>query len=173
MYTSGINQVNGVPRQRPAVVRPVSQQRPAATGQWAAQRTAQRTAQTFHQRCAKITGIYAGIAAFCVVFCLIYEQFSFGEHSDAMRRMFLVPLLGGVLPFALLAASDLLSGLSRVAFNLWNSGIAVLVSGCLITGIIEISGRVSDYSLYYWIAGGVFLAAAVVAQTVSLLAVSR
>ena len=108
-----------------------------------------------------------------MVFCLIYEQFSFGEHSDAMRRMFLVPLLGGVLPFALLAASDLLSGLSRVAFNLWNSGIAVLVSGCLITGIIEISGRVSDYSLYYWIAGGVFLAAAVVAQTVSLLAVSR
>ena len=169
MYTSGINQVNAVPRQRPAVVRPVWQHRPATTGRWAAQ----RTAQTFHQRCAKITGIYAGIAAFCVVFCLIYEQFSFGEHSDAMRRMFLVPLIGGVLPFALLAASDLMNGLSRVTFNLWNSGIAVLVSGCLITGIIEISGRVSDYSLYYWIAGGVFLAAAVVAQTVSLLAVSR
>ena len=53
----------------------------------------------------KTTLIYLLTAAFCVVFCLIYEQFSYGEHADCMRLMFLLPLLGGALPFGVKAYS--------------------------------------------------------------------
>lgn len=134
-------------------------------------RAAQNTGSNFRRRsaalretCKKTTLTYLLTAAFCIVFCIIYEQFSYGEHADCMRLMFLLPLLGGALPFGILAYSRQWRGLSRAAYNLWNSGIAVLVSGCLIKGIIEISGRTSDYDMFYWIGGIAMLAAAVFAQ---------
>lgn len=112
----------------------------------------------------KTTLVYLLIAAFCVVFCLIYEQFSYGEHADCMRLMFLMPLLGGALPSGMMAYSRTRRKGSRVAYNLWNSGIAVLASGCLIKGIIEISGRTSDYDMFYWVGGIALLLAAVIAS---------
>lgn len=130
-----------------------------------------QTKSNFHTRstllqqtCKKTTLVYLLTAAFCIVFCMIYEQFSYGEHADCMRLMFLLPLLGGAVPFGILAYSRGWRGLSRVGYNLWNSGIAVLSSGCLIKGIIEISGRTSDYDMFYWIGGTAMLAAAVFAQ---------
>lgn len=112
----------------------------------------------------KTTLIYLLTAAFCVVFCLIYEQFSYGEHADCMRLMFLLPLLGGALPFGVKAYSRKRRTGSRMAYNLWNSGIAVLASGCLIKGIIEISGRTSDYDMFYWVGGIALLLAALIAS---------
>lgn len=112
----------------------------------------------------KTTLVYLLIAAFCVVFCLIYEQFSYGEHADCMRLMFLLPLLGGALPFGVKAYSRKRRKGSRVAYNLWNSGIAVLASGCLIKGIIEISGRTSDYDMFYGVGGIALLVAALIAS---------
>ena len=111
--------------------------------------------------------VYAGVTALCLVFCAIYEVFSFGEHSLYMRMMFMMPLLGGAVPFGLMAASQNPPYISRGAFNLWNSGLAVRVSGCLVRGIIEISGRVSDYDNYYWVISGVLLALAFVNQVVA------
>ena len=110
---------------------------------------------------------YAGVTALCLVFCAIYEVFSFGEHSLYMRMMFMMPLLGGAVPFGLMAASQNPPYISRGAFNLWNSGLAVRVSGCLVRGIIEISGRVSDYDNYYWVISGILLALAFVNQVVA------
>ena len=110
---------------------------------------------------------YAGVTALCLVFCAIYEIFSFGEHSLFMRMMFMIPLLGGLAPFGLLAASENPPSISRGAFNLWNSGLAVRISGCLVRGIIEISGRTSDYDYYYWIISGIFLAIAFIHQVVA------
>ena len=107
---------------------------------------------------------YLGVTLFSIVFCLIYERFSFGESSDFMRMMFLAPLVLGVLPFNLLALRSQALPFSRQACLLWHSGVAILMSGCLIRGIIEISGRVSDYDLFYWIAAAVFLIAAFIRQ---------
>ena len=85
-------------------------------------------AQNRHMKTALV---YAGVTALCLVFCAIYEVFSFGEHSLYMRMMFMMPLLGGAVPFGLMAASQNPPYISRGAFNLWNSGLAVRVSGCL------------------------------------------
>lgn len=111
----------------------------------------------------KTASVYGWITLLSVVFCLIYEQFSFGEHADSMRLMFLLPLVGGVLPFSLLALSGKKIPFSRTAYRLWHSGIAVLMSGCLVKGIIEISGRVSDYDGFYIVMGVLLLAASVIA----------
>lgn len=126
-----------------------------------------RRTVAIHSKYTKIALVYAGIAAFCMVFCAIYEIFSFGEHSLFMRMMFMIPLLGGAAPFGLMAISENPPSISRGAFNLWNSGLAVRISGCLVRGIIEISGRVSDYDNYYWIVSGLFLALAFLIQVVT------
>ena len=125
---------------------------------------ARRSALAVHGRYARTALAYTGITAFCLVFCAIYELFSFGEHSLSMRMMFMIPLLGGAAPFALMAASENPPSVSRGAFNLWNSGLAVRISGCLVHGIIEISGRVPDYDNYYWVISGIFLALAFLIQ---------
>ncbi len=126
--------------------------------------TAQSRTLISHNKYVKTLLAYTGIAAFCLVFCAIYEIFSFGEHSLSMRTMFMIPLLGGAAPFGLMAAMENPPGISRSAFNLWNSGLAVHISGCLVRGIIEISGRVCDYDNYYWIIGGIFLLVALITQ---------
>ena len=118
-----------------------------------------------HSRYVKTALVYTAIMAFCLVFCAIYEIFSFGEHSLFMRTMFMIPLLGGAAPFALLSVIENPPQISRGAFNLWNSGLAVHISGCLVHGIIEISGRVCDYDNYYWSISGVFLLLALINQT--------
>ena len=129
--------------------------------------TARQRTITVHNRYAKTALAYAAVSAFCLVFCAIYEIFSFGEHSLFMRMMFMVPLLGGAAPFGLMAVSENPPSISRGAFNLWNSGLAVRVSGCLVRGIIEISGRMSDYDNYYWVISGLFLILAFLMQTVA------
>lgn len=95
--------------------------------------------------------IYLGLSLFLVLFTYIYEQFSYGERSFYMRGMFLISLIASII--------FLLSGLvgtwirHRVAYLFFNSAIAILISGCLIKGIIEISGRTTTIEQSYWIAG--------------------
>lgn len=101
---------------------------------------------------------YIAIALFCMLFTLIYEKFSYGEYSWYMRCMFLYPLLGG-------AGASLIFWKKRVncwSARLWNSAMAVFTCGSLVHGIIVISGRSSAYDGYYWIAGSVFVAGAVI-----------
>lgn len=106
---------------------------------------------------------YLAVSVLCIVFSLVYEYFSYGEYSVFMRGMFLLPLLGGVLPAAALQLSGKTASVHRLSFNLWNAGIAVLVSGCLVRGIINISGRFTEYDKWYWISGMCMLAAAAAA----------
>lgn len=115
------------------------------------------------QLCISAARAYVGAAVFCAVFCMIYERFGFGEHSDAMRMMFLFPLIGGALPFALLGTNSR-TEIVRSAWFLWHAGVAVLTTGRLLCGIVEVSGRTFDYEPGYWIAGGLMLVWAVVWQ---------
>lgn len=106
--------------------------------------------------------IYLGIAVFCIVFTSIYEHYSYGEHSTYMRRMFLFPLLGGLLPTLLAHYKKWEQTISRRSYNLWNSGIALFIHGCLIRGIINISGRFTEYDTIYWFLGVCFLLGAII-----------
>ena len=109
-----------------------------------------------------------------LVFGMIYEHFSHGVYSAAMVYAFLIPFTGCVLPYALAARRELLSGLQdagnieteapklerrRVAAeNFWNSGIAALTVGCIFQGVLEIYGTTNRLIIVYWIAGAVFSA---------------
>ena len=107
---------------------------------------------------AAITG--ASLALLCVVFTAIYEQFSHGAVSSHMRCMFLMPLVGCAIPALICFLTPLHRHVSRLAFNLWNSGLAVWTVGCLFRGIVNISGRYTDLDRIYWVLGWCFLAAA-------------
>ncbi|WP_148409677.1 hypothetical protein [Murimonas intestini] len=115
------------------------------------------------RRYARTSLCYLAVSVLCIVFSLVYEKFSYGEYSVFMRNMFLFPLLGGMLPAIILQLTGKTASVNRVSFNMWNAGIAVFVSGCLVRGVINISGRFTEYDKWYWIAGGgmLVLAAAV------------
>lgn len=103
-------------------------------------------------------------AVFCILFTVVYEKFSYGEYSWYMRMSFAFPLLGG----AVVAIILLKRRICVWSLRLWNSAIAVFVCGCLVHGVIRISGRGSNYDMYYWIAGIVLAVAACIVNIMSL-----
>ena len=102
------------------------------------------------------------IAGFLLLFNLIYTHFAFGRSSPYMRWMSLIPLAGGALPALILLYSGCAGRVSRPALNLWNAGLATLTAGCLVRGIVNMSGRYTDYDLVYWVFGTAMLAAAAI-----------
>lgn len=98
---------------------------------------------------------YGVVVLFCIFGTKIYEQFSYGEYFLYMRSMFWFPFAGSMALAMLFYKLE--RTVSRKSFLLWNSGIAALTVGCLVRGIITISGRSSSYDRYYWFAGVVFL----------------
>lgn len=114
-----------------------------------------------------ITG--ASLALLCVVFTAIYEHFSHGAASPHMRAMFLMPLVGVALPALICFLTPLHRFVGRLPFNLWNSGMATWVVGCLFRGIVNISGRHTSLDLPYLIAGWVFLGLAVITEAIHII----
>ncbi|HFU4450533.1 TPA: hypothetical protein ACGO97_000987 [Streptococcus suis] len=113
--------------------------------------TSTRTARTF------IT--YLATTAFLFIFSRIYESLSYGEVSFFMHYMFCVTLIGGSL---LLGMLTLKPSLSRITFNLWNSGVATITAGFLLRGIINLSGRSTTLDQPYWFIGAGFLVLALI-----------
>lgn len=75
-----------------------------------------------------------------------------------MHYMFSVTLIGGGL---LLGLMTIHRTLSRLTYNLWNSGVAVITAGFLLRGIINLSGRSTTLDQPYWYVGAGFLILAV------------
>ncbi|HEM5489563.1 TPA: hypothetical protein U1617_000077 [Streptococcus suis] len=113
--------------------------------------TSTRTPRTF------IT--YLATTAFLFIFSRIYESLSYGEVSFFMHYMFCVTLIGGAL---LLGMLTLKPNLSRMTFNLWNSGVATITAGFLLRGIINLSGRSTTLDQPYWFIGAGFLVLALI-----------
>ncbi len=90
------------------------------------------------------------------LFAGIYECFSHQVYSLFMILAFLLPLLGGVLPYSILIRAKKHSSPGVLSRCLYASGIAALTTGSLFQGILEIYGTTSHLSKYYWIAGCVF-----------------
>lgn len=96
---------------------------------------------------------YLWLTAFCVLFAVGYQAFGHGVISLSMSTMFLWPLFLGVLPALLLSKSR---GI-RLAWWLlfaYRAGIATLIAGGAVIGIIEIYGTTSTLTPIYWYAGG-------------------
>ena len=117
----------------------------------------------------KITVIsYTLITIFFFAFSRIYEAFSFGETSIYMHYLFAVPLVGGILLTMFL---KVLPQFSRMSLNLWNSAVAILTTGTLFRGIVNLSGRSTTLDAPYWYVGIVFAVLAIISifiQTKSL-----
>ena len=109
--------------------------------------------------------VYLIISIFFFLFSRIYVSLSYGEYSFFMNTLSLVPLIGGGLLVGLLLVQP---NLSRVSFNLWNSGVAVLTVGFLLRGIINLSGRSTTLDWPYWLIGAGFLGLALVSFGLSL-----
>ncbi|MBJ6746264.1 hypothetical protein JEQ21_07325 [Streptococcus sp. 121] len=100
---------------------------------------------------------YLALTVFLFLFSRIYESLSYGEVSFFMHYIWTVPLAGGSL---LLTLMKFRPKLSRLSYNLWNSGIATLTASFLLRGIINLSGRSTTLDQPYWLIGASFLALA-------------
>lgn len=92
----------------------------------------------------------------CVAFDFIYALFGHGVRSAAMDLMFLYPLVGGVLPCAVLGFLGA-GAKDRPGFgSFWSAycaGLATLTVGACLAGVFEIAGTNSNYLLFYTICG--------------------
>ncbi|MGQ7343424.1 hypothetical protein ACTGYA_02285 [Streptococcus suis] len=107
---------------------------------------------------------YLAMAAFLFIFSRIYESLSYGEVSVFMHYMFCATLVGGILLLGLLQVKP---NLSRITYNLWKSGIATITAGCLLRGIINLSGRSTTLDQPYWYVGAGFLALSLITLFIS------
>lgn len=107
---------------------------------------------------------YLAMAAFLFIFSRIYESLSYGEVSVFMHYMFCSTLVGGILLLGLLQVK---ANLSRITYNLWNSGIATITAGCLLRGIINLSGRSTTLDQPYWYVGAGFLVLSLITLFIS------
>jgi hypothetical protein len=101
---------------------------------------------------------YTLITIFFFAFSKIYEAFSFGETSVYMHYLFTVPLVGGIILAILL---KVLPYFSRISLNLWNSAVAIITTGTLFRGIVNLSGRSTTLDAPYWYVGIVFAVIAI------------
>ncbi|MFN8648582.1 hypothetical protein [Streptococcus sp.] len=116
-------------------------------------------------RLGKTATVYLILSIFLFIFSQVYVSLSYGEVSIFMNTLSLVPLIGGGLLVGLLYLQPTLS---RISFNLWNSGVAVLTAGFLLRGIINLSGRSTTLDWPYWLIGAGFLGLALVSIGLSL-----
>ena len=118
---------------------------------WEIFRTANKASEKPNKKRFKKTVIsYTLITIFFFAFSRIYEAFSFGETSVHMHYLFAIPLVGGIILAILLKA---LPYFSRLSLNLWNSAVAIITTGTLFRGIVNLSGRSTTLDAPYWYVG--------------------
>lgn len=94
-------------------------------------------------------------AAFLALFGAIYEVFSHQVYSYFMLYAFAIPLMLGVLPYAVLLLKEKYP--SKLFLNLWNTAIATLSIGSVFAGVLAIYGTTNSLIVVYPIAGGLLM----------------
>ena len=109
------------------------------------------------------------VTAFLVLFGYVYDLNGLGQHSHYMSYAFVITLVMCVIPYSLLALLKR-PPRSRLGFNLYNSGVALLVVFSLFRGVIRIAGikAGSRFELPLFIAGAAFAAAGLTAFIIDL-----
>jgi len=96
--------------------------------------------------------VYLLVSIVCAAFGAIYELFSHEVYSYFMLYAFLFLLIGGTLPFFVLACSRVRLP-DEIACGLYHAGIAALTVGSLFTGVLDIYGTTNRLTAVYWIVG--------------------
>ena len=78
-----------------------------------------------------------------------------------MHYLFAIPLAGSIL---LLLFMKVIPNLSRLSLNLWNSAVAIMTTGMLFRGIVNLSGRSTTLDMPYWYVGAAFAALALLSM---------
>ena len=78
-----------------------------------------------------------------------------------MHYLFAIPLAGGIF---LLLFMKVIPNLSRLSLNLWNSAVAIMTTGMLFRGIVNLSGRSTTLDMPYWYVGAAFTALALLSM---------
>lgn len=97
--------------------------------------------------------ITAAASVFCMIFTYVYYKFSHEVYSDYLSYMFLIPLVFGTLFYGVMTLCKSIPKLNRIAFNIYNSGIATLTVACMLKGILNIAMATSPYVIYFFIVG--------------------
>lgn len=84
---------------------------------------------------------------FLFIFQLIYHQYSHGIISNELQYVWVYPLILLIVCLVLDFLIDVWN--HRLALNLINSGIAALVMGNILTGILDIAGSDSPFLFIY------------------------
>ena len=116
------------------------------------------------RRFTKTVVSYTLITIFFFAFSRIYESFSFGETSVHMHYLFAVPFIGGILLAIFL---KVLPHFSRISLNLWNSAVAIITTGTLFRGIVNLSGRSTTLDAPYWYVGIGFVVLALLSISIN------
>ena len=98
--------------------------------------------------------VYLVSTFFLIAFNAIYSLFGHGVTSPYMSFAFAFSLVLGVGSFILLGILKLAN---RIAYNLYNAGIATLTVGSVLRGIIEIAGADTIYPSIYFLVGTLFV----------------
>lgn len=113
----------------------------------------------------KVIWSYLLISIFTVVVSQIYSVFSHDVSSPSMIWMFLYPLIGGAIYYFIITK---FISISRLSFNLHNSGIATLTIASFLQGVFEIAGTNSSYlQLYRVIGWGMILVAFIILMSLN------
>lgn len=103
---------------------------------------------------------YLLLAILVFVIERVYSIFSHGVSSLAMSMMVVTVLVLGVAGYRLLGLTlrkrFTKKGVNRF-IRLYNSGIATLVIGQFLKGVLDIAGTGSPYIKYYFIASGILI----------------
>ncbi len=92
---------------------------------------------------------------FLAFFGAVYEVFSHQVYSYYMLYAFAIPLLMGVLPYAILLLKEKYPG--KMFLNLWNTATATLSIGSVFAGVLAIYGTTNSLIIVYPIAGGILI----------------
>ncbi|MBP0968366.1 MAG: hypothetical protein J5722_12085 [Oscillospiraceae bacterium] len=108
--------------------------------------------ETGGRRCLKHAAVCVGCALFLAFSGAVYEHFSYGVYSNFMIYAFAPPLIAGaLLLLALLCGKP---PQERTLFLL-HTASAACTAGCLVTGIVRISGRTHALLPVFAVLGGV------------------
>lgn len=102
-----------------------------------------------------------GLLSLCLfLFQMVYHHFSHGVVSFSLQYAWLFLAAGGVI-WRLIAESFHPHPLCLQG-NLYHSGLACLITWCLLNGVLEIAGSDSPYLWLYLLFGGGFILASLV-----------
>lgn len=104
----------------------------------------------------KLVFTYLLVTIACAILGAVYESFSHGVYSYYMLYAFMIPLLGGTLPFScvLYFRNKIPRPMAR---RFHHFGISALTVGCIFCGVLEIYGTTNHLVIVYFTIGGMFL----------------